>query len=73
MIPISDRKRLHFQFISDLDKIDKVPGDYFITNFYGQQSHLYLKAKNKIPPLDKESFSVNVGKMKVLGLYSLNE
>ncbi len=73
MIPINDRKRLNFQFIALTNETDKIPGDYFITNFYGQQPHLYLKAKNNIPPLDKELFSVNVGKMKVLGLYNLND
>ena len=73
MIPINDRKRLNFQFIALTNETDKIPGDYFITNFYGQQPHLYLKAKNNIPPLDKELFSVNVGKVKVLGLYSIND
>ena len=73
MIPINDRKRLHFQFISTPSKINKIPGDYFITNFYGEQPNLYLKAKNNIPPLDEELFSVNIGEMKILGLYKLNK
>ena len=72
MIPINDRKRLHFQFISSPSTLEKIPGDYFMTNFYGEQPNLYMKAKNNIPPLDKESFSVNTGEMKILGLYDLN-
>ena len=72
MIPINDRKRLHFQFISSPSTLEKIPGDYFMTNFYGEQPNLYMKAKNNIPPLDKESFSVNNGEMKILGLYDLN-
>ena len=72
MIPINDRKRLHFQFISSPSTLEEIPGDYFMTNFYGEQPNLYMKAKNNIPPLDKESFSVNTGEMKILGLYDLN-
>ena len=72
MIPIYDRKRLHFQFISTPSTLEKIPGDYFITNFYGEQLNLYLKAKDNISPLDKEVFSVNIGGMKILGLYNLN-
>ena len=72
MIPIKDRKRIHFQFISEPGDLDKIPGDYFITNFYGEQPNLYFKAKNSIPPFDQESFSVNIGAMKILGLYSLD-
>lgn len=73
MIPINDRKRLHFQFISSIDEINKIEGDYFITNFYGQQPNLYLKAKNNISPLDEELFSVKIGEMKILGLYNINK
>ena len=72
MISINDRKRLHFQFISMPNKLEEIPGDYFMTNFYGEQLSLYLKAKNSIPPLDEEVFSVNIGGMKILGLYNLN-
>ena len=72
MISINDRKRLHFQFISMPNKLEEIPGDYFITNFYGEQLSLYLKAKNSIPPLDEEVFSVNIDGMKILGLYNLN-
>ena len=72
MISINDRKRLHFQFVSMPSKLEEIPGDYFITNFYGEQPNLYLKAKNNIPPLDEEVFSVNTGDMKILGLYNLN-
>tara|TARA_B100000900_G_scaffold122282_1_gene103208 strand:+ start:1038 stop:2636 length:1599 start_codon:yes stop_codon:yes gene_type:complete len=72
MIPINDRKRLHFQFISSPSTIEKIPGDYFMTNFYGEQPNLYMKAKNNISPLDKETFSVNTGEMKILGLYDLS-
>ena len=73
MIPINDRRRLHFQFISSIDEINKIEGDYFITNFYGQQPNLYLKAKNNISPLDEELFSVKIGEMKILGLYNINK
>ena len=52
--------------------LDEIPGDYFITNFYGEQPKLYFKAKNSIPPFDQESFSVNIGEMKILGLYTLD-
>ncbi len=72
MLPMIERRRLHFQFISEPGDIDEIPGDYFITNFYGEQQNLYFKAKNNIPPFDKESFSVNVGDMKILGLYKLD-
>ena len=73
MLPINDRERIHFQFISGPSNIDKIPGDYFITNFYGEQPKLYLQAKNSIPPFDRESFSVNIGEMKILGLYNLDD
>ena len=72
MIPTNDRKRLHFQFISSPGTLEVIPGDYFMTNFYGEQPNLYMKAKNNIPPLHRESFSVNTGEMKILGLYDLN-
>ena len=72
MLPNTERKRLHFQFISEPGDLDEIPGDYFITNFYGEQRKLYFKAKKSIPPFDKESFSVNVGEMKILGLYKLD-
>ena len=72
MLPIIERKRLHFQFISGPGDINEIPGDYFITNFYGEQRKLYFKAKNSIPPFDRESFSVNIGEMKILGLYKLD-
>ena len=72
MLSNTERKRLHFQFISEPGDLDEIPGDYFITNFYGEQRRLYFKAKKSIPPFDKESFSVNVGEMKILGLYKLD-
>ena len=73
MIPVNDRKRLHFQFISSPSTLEEIPGDYFMTNFYGEQPNLYMKAKNNISPLDKELFSINTGEMKILGLYDLND
>ena len=42
MIPMIERERLHFQFISEPGDMDEIPGDYFITNFYGEQPEFIL-------------------------------
>ena len=47
--------------------------DYYITNFRGYQSDLYLKARLGLHPFDNELYSINFGKMKILGVYKLKD
>ena len=42
MLPIIERKRLYFQFISRPGDLDEIRGDYFITNFYSEQPKVVL-------------------------------
>ena len=72
MIQKKERDRLNFQFISNPLKKEEIPGDYFITNFYGVQPDLYFKSKEKVPPFDNEVYSIKIGEMKILAIYKFN-
>ena len=72
MIQKKDRDRLNFQFISNPLKKEEIPGDYFITNFYGVQPDLYFKSKKKVSPFDNEVYSIKIGEMKILAIYKFN-
>ena len=72
MIQKKDRDRLNFQFISNPLKKEAIPGDYFITNFYGVQPNLYFKSKKKVSPFDNEVYSIKIGEMKILAICKFN-
>ena len=66
ILPDFDKKRLVYDFMS---KGNNKP-DYYLTNFRGSVSD-YIKSNKKEKPFDNEVYSINVGGMKILGVYKV--
>ena len=65
-----DRKRLHYNFM--VNESNNKNADYYITNFRDSVSD-YSKAKQGKYPYNNEVFSVDIGEMKIMGVYKIDK
>ena len=67
-IKILEKKdRDRFEYVENIKE-----SDYYLTNYRWKMKENYHLAKIDSHPVGKEYFSVNIGQMKILGVYKIN-
>tara|TARA_B100000900_G_scaffold141958_1_gene120316 strand:+ start:11254 stop:12852 length:1599 start_codon:yes stop_codon:yes gene_type:complete len=67
-IKILDKKdRDRFEYVENIKE-----SNYYLTNYRWKMKENYHLAKIDMHPVGKEYFSVNLGQMKILGVYKIN-